>query len=102
MRRLHQLGVKEVDPELTGTSKVVNMRETAESKSFFQTLKSYRIILCIVLIEVCDDSLNIRRTILWHVFTNRREVAIIVTMQTACGSELEDVIERARYRFHDS
>jgi hypothetical protein len=57
------------------------MWETTESKSFLQTLHSTRIILGIELVEVRYDSLNVRGTVLGHVFTDRREVAVIVAAQ---------------------
>lgn len=80
------------------------MGEIAETKSFFQTLESGRVILGVVLVKVRNDCLNIRRTVLRHVVTNRCEVAIIIATRMIGESELEEGIVRceyARYRFHD-
>ena len=54
------------------------MRQTTKSKSFLETLHSSRIIFSIDLVEVCDDSLNVRGTVLGHIFKDRREVFVIV------------------------
>ena len=40
-----------------------------------------RIILGVELVEVYTDSLNVRGTALGHVFTDRREVTVIVAAQ---------------------
>ena len=95
----------EVDQGLASICKVINMRETPKSKSFLQTLYSIRIIPGVDLVKVCNDSLNVRGTVLRHVFTDRREVAVIVAAQIGGGSDMEQGStgsEHARYRFHDT
>ena len=77
----YKLCPKEVDQGLASRSKVIDMREIAKSKSFLQTLHTIRIILVVELVEVCNDSLNVGGTILGHVFTDRREVPVIIAAQ---------------------
>ena len=57
------------------------MQETAKYKSLLQTLHNSRIMLSVELVKLCNDSLNVKGTALGHVFTDRREVAVIVAAQ---------------------
>ena len=78
---------------LASSSKVIDMRETAKSKSFLQTLHCCRIILGVDLVEVSNDSLNVRGAVMGHVFTDRREEVVIVAAQTGRSDWWHKVVE---------
>ena len=56
-----------------------------------------RVVLSVNLVEVCNHSLNVRRTVLGHVFTDRREVAEIVATQIGYQARNQAAAEANRY-----